>query len=79
VSFQIHALGPARFAPLFRQSNAALAGAKAIKKTVDANPGYPFRVSLHDAIPAMLNDTNVAYLHLHNAKLGCFLARVTRT
>ena len=33
---------------------------------------------LHKAIPAMFEDADVAYLHLHNAKLGCFLARVTR-
>lgn len=30
------------------------------------------------AIAAMLDDPNVAYLHLHNAKPGCFAARVTR-
>ena len=154
MSFQIHALGPAQFAPLFCQSNDALSEAKALKMTVDTHPGYPCRVSLVDAkvgetvilvnyqhqpakspfqaahaiyvrehaeqafphpgtvpelflkrlisvrafngrhlitnadvvdgaclykaIPAMLNDSNVDYLHLHNAKLGCFLARVTR-
>lgn len=154
MSFQIHALSPARFAPLFCRPNEGLAKAKALKKTVDVNPGYPCRVSLvdakvgetvllvnyqhqpakspfqaahaiyvrenakqafprpgtvpklllnrlisvrafderhlitnadvvkgvclHDAIPAMMNDSNVAYLHLHNAMLGCFLARVTR-
>ena len=33
---------------------------------------------LQEAIPAMLNDFSVDYLHLHNAKLGCFLTRVTR-
>ena len=51
MSFQIHALGPAQFAPLFFQSNDALAKAeaKAVKKIVDANPGYPCRVSLVDA------------------------------
>lgn len=155
MNFQIHALGHAQFAPMFCQSNDALAKAKALKKTVDANPGYPCRVSLvdaevgetvllvnyqhqpakspfqaahaiyvrehaeqafpqpgtipelflnrlisvrafderhlitnadvvegaclHEAIFAMMNDINVAYLHLHNAKLGCFLAQVTRT
>jgi len=30
------------------------------------------------SIPAMLQDPGVAYLHLHNAKPGCFAARVTR-
>jgi len=33
---------------------------------------------LTDSIPAILQDARVEYLHLHNAKLGCFLARVTR-
>jgi hypothetical protein len=33
---------------------------------------------LHEVIPAMLRDAGVAYLHLHNAKPGCFAARVTR-
>jgi hypothetical protein len=34
--------------------------------------------SLNAVIPELLQDPNVAYLHLHNAKLGCFLARATR-
>ena len=33
---------------------------------------------LHDAITAMFRDPGVAYLHLHNAKPGCFAAQVTR-
>ncbi len=33
---------------------------------------------LHEVIPAMFGDPGVAYLHLHNAKPGCFAARVTR-
>ena len=33
---------------------------------------------LGEAIPAMLQDAKVAYLHLHNARPGCFAARVTR-
>lgn len=34
--------------------------------------------SLSEAIPAMLQNSTTDYLHLHNAKLGCFIARVTR-
>jgi hypothetical protein len=30
------------------------------------------------SIPAMLQDPKVSYLHLHNAKPGCYAARVTR-
>lgn len=33
---------------------------------------------LSKAIPTMFEDSDVAYLHLHNAKPGCFAARVTR-
>ena len=33
---------------------------------------------LAEAIPTMFADPAVAYLHLHNAKAGCFAARVTR-
>jgi hypothetical protein len=33
---------------------------------------------LSEAIPAMLENPEVAYLHLHNARQGCFAARVTR-
>ena len=34
--------------------------------------------NLRESIPAMLQDPAVEYLHLHNAALGCFMARVTR-
>jgi len=34
---------------------------------------------LSEAIPRMLDDAGIDYLHLHNAKLGCFAAKVTRT
>jgi hypothetical protein len=33
---------------------------------------------LRETIPAILKNSKVDYLHLHNAKPGCFLARVTR-
>jgi hypothetical protein len=154
MSFQIHALAPTRFEPLFSLSDDELANALASRKIVDARPGYPCRVSLTDAeigetvilvnfkhqaaespfqsthaiyvrenaqqafpepgtipelletrlisirafndkdcivdadvvdgsrlsesIPAMLQDPAVVYLHLHNANLGCFMARATR-
>ena len=154
MSFQIHALSPALFGPLFALSGSELAKVRAIRMIADARPGYPCRVSLADAdigetvilvnfehqtadspfkaahaifvrenaeqafpgigvvpelfetrlisvrafddrhylvdadivdgprlgesIPTILRDTKVAYLHLHNAKPGCFAARVTR-
>jgi len=35
-------------------------------------------MGLQEVIPAMLRDPGVVYLHLHNAKQGCFAAAVTR-
>ncbi len=35
--------------------------------------------ALEAAITTMFSDPNAAYLHLHNAKPGCYAARVTRT
>jgi len=154
MSFQIHALSPVQFEPLFAMSQRELAQVRATRMVVDAKPGYPCRVSLADAeigetvilanfmhqsgespyqathaifvrenakqafpevgaipesletrlisirafdekhlmvnadvvegshlsvsIPLMLQDPKVSYLHLHNAKPGCYAARVTR-
>jgi len=33
---------------------------------------------LSESIPTLFQDARIAYLHLHNAKPGCFAARVTR-
>lgn len=35
-------------------------------------------VQLSESIQAIFQDKKVAYLHLHNAKPGCYAARVTR-
>jgi len=154
MSFQIHALSPDQFEPLFAMSERELAKAGAIRMVVDEKPGFPCRVSLEDAeigetvmlvnymhqpgatpyqathalfvrenarqafpevgmvpeslecrlisirafderhmmvaadvvegsrlslsIPEMLQDSKVSYLHLHNARPGCYAARVTR-
>lgn len=154
MSFQIHALPYAQFAPLFERSESELARVGARRMVADARPGFPCRVSLVDAEPgetvmllnfehqaanspyrarhaifvrenaeqafpevgevpellrsrlvsvrafdegndmidadvvegaglgesiaAMLRSPAVAYLHLHNARPGCFAARVTR-
>ena len=152
MTFQIHALPAGPFAHLSQLSDAELAAQNIHKRVVDANPGYPCRVSLQDAeigetvfllhhchhdeatpyrashaifvregaiqarpavgevpqsltlrlisirafdeahdmvaadvvdgadlsvaIPDMLSRAGVAYLHLHNAKPGCYAARV---
>ena len=154
MSFQIHALPPAQFEPLFALSSSELAKVRATRMIADAKPGYPCRVSLAEAeigetvilvnyehqsadspyqathaifvrenaeqtfpdvgtvpevletrlisirafddkhhmvdadvvdgsrliesIPVMLQEPRIVYLHLHNAKRGCFAARVTR-
>ena len=154
MSFQIHALSPAQFDPLFALSDSELSKVRATRMIADGKPGYPCRVSLVDAeigetvilvnfehqsadspfksahaifvrenaeqafpdigvvpdlfetrlisirafddkhymvnadvidgfrlaeqIPVMLSDSRSAYLHLHNAKLGCFIAQVAR-
>lgn len=155
MSFQIHALLPGQFEPLFAMSDIELEKVRACRVTADAKPGYPCRVSLADAeigetlillnfehqpgdspfqfshtiyvrenaeqvfpaigeipddlklrltsirafndrhhivdadvvdgsllsesILTVLQNPEVSYIHLHNAKLGCFTARVTRT
>ena len=152
--FQVHALPYGPFARFFELSDAELERAGAARRSVNAKPGFPCRVSLADAepgetvillnfehqpentpyrashaifvrenaqqafpkpgevpevlasrlismrgfdhrhhmiaadvvegstlreaIPEMLGNAEVSYLHLHNAKPGCFAASVTR-
>lgn len=61
---------------------------------VDKKPGFPCRVSLTDAdlgetvllVPfhhhevssRLLSDESVSYLHIHNARPGCYNCRVLR-
>ena len=154
MSFRISALPVEPFAPLFSMNDAQLRERRAVRRTVDASPGYPCRVSLMDAaigesvilvnfehqpadtpyrashaifvregaaqarpkvgeipevlrrrllsvrafdaadmlleadvvdgrelepaIERMFRDTRARYLHLHNAKPGCYAARVDR-
>lgn len=49
MAFQIHALDPQPFAPLFAMSDAELAQANARRVIVTEHPGTPCRVSLSDA------------------------------
>jgi hypothetical protein len=154
MSFRIHALPAAPFAPLFLLSDDELRRHLAVRCVVDREPGFPCRVSLCDAavgetvllvhyehqpagtpyraghaiyvregalearpavgevpevlarrllsvrafdadgmmrdadvvdgralapaIERLFGDERVAYLHLHNAKPGCYAARVER-
>jgi hypothetical protein len=153
-SFQIHALAPDDFAPLFALDDVELARRRIRRVRADAQPGFPCRISLEDAAPGeellllpfehlaadtpyrgagaifvrrdaqraqpapdavpeslqrrvislrgydashlmvaadvsegrdlaaairrLFEDPRVSYLHLHNAKPGCYAARVTR-
>ena len=49
MTFQIRALPAGQFAHLTQLSDAELAAQNIHKRVVDANPGYPCRVSLQDA------------------------------
>ena len=49
MSFRIHALDPALFAPLFSLSDDELKARNAIRVTATHKPGFPCRVSLADA------------------------------
>ena len=51
MSFVVSALPAEPFQPLFALSDADLAARGAMRRTVDANPGFPCRVSLEDAEP----------------------------
>ncbi len=51
VRFRITALPPEPFAPLFALDDAGLARHGARRRTADAKPGFPCRVSLVDAEP----------------------------
>lgn len=51
MTFQITALDPAAFAPLFAMSDAELATCNARRVVADSAPGFPCRVSLADAEP----------------------------
>ena len=51
MSFIVSALPAAPFQPLFGLSDEALAARGAVRRKVDAKPGFPCRVSLEDAEP----------------------------
>ncbi len=64
--FQVHALPAEPFRHLFELSDTELAQCGAQRARVD------------DVIERLLLQPGVEYLHLHNANLGCFAARVAR-
>ena len=49
MTYAIHGLDPAQFAPLFAMSNAELAAIRATRVKAAASHGFPCRVSLEDA------------------------------
>lgn len=82
MSYTIHGLDPAPFAPLFGMTDAQLAERRAVRVTATADHGFPCRVSLRDAaagvIAGLLGDRDVAYVDAYNAAYGCFAARIER-
>ncbi|MBA3880160.1 MAG: hypothetical protein C0500_10645 [Sphingobium sp.] len=87
--FKITGLDAAPFAELYGLSDAALAVRGVERMTVSAKPGFPCRITLEDAdlvdgrdLPTLIDrlfaDSQVAFLHAHNAKRGCFAARIDR-
>ncbi len=62
MTFQIAALDPAPFAPLFALTDAELAAHNARRVVADKSPGFPCRVSLVDAAPG---ETLILVNHEH--------------
>lgn len=51
MAYRIEGLARDRFAPLFGQSDAALAAQGVVRVRAEAKPGYPCRITLEDAEP----------------------------
>lgn len=51
MNFLVTGLPLAPFVPLFQLTDAEIAGQRAVRRLVDASPGFPCRVSLEDAEP----------------------------
>ena len=76
MSFKILGLPVASFAPLFGLPDRELAAQGVVRRIVDADV-----VTGEDAAPVIncyFDNPRVDYLHVHNAKPGCFAARVVR-
>lgn len=51
MTYRIQGLDPDQFVPLFAMSDAELQAQGAVRRTADAKPGYPCRITLEDAEP----------------------------
>jgi hypothetical protein len=72
MSYVVTGLSPEPFRHLFDLSDAALAEQGVLRRTVDANPGFPCRVSLEDAEPG---DTVLLMNYEHQPADSPFRAR----
>lgn len=72
MTFQITALPAEPFAPLFTLTDAELAELAVFRRTADAKPGFPCRVSLEDADPG---DTVLLLNHEHLPAASPYRAR----
>ena len=82
--FRLVGIAHAPFAHLFERTDEQLRAKHAVRRVATASTGYPCRVSLEDArqgdeIAARFVDPEVAYVHLHNAKQGCFSCLAVRS
>lgn len=72
MTFQAHAVCRDAFTPLFDLPDEALATHRAVRVTVDSNPGYPDRVSMRDA---ELGETLILVNFEHQAADSPYRAR----
>ena len=72
MSYVVTGLSPEPFRHLFALSDAALAEQGVLRRTVDASPGFPCRVSLEDAEPG---DTVLLMNYEHQPADSPFRAR----
>jgi len=72
MSYVVTGLSPEPFRPLFELSDEALAAQGVLRRTVDANPGFPCRVSLDDAA---VGDTVLLLNYEHQSADTPFRAR----
>lgn len=62
MAFQIHALDPSPYAPLFGRDDRVLAAHNACRVIATSNPGFPCRVSMADAA---IGETLLLINHIH--------------
>jgi hypothetical protein len=89
VDFQVTGLSPEPFQYLYGLSDEELALRGVKRYIADKKPGFPDRIEMRDADVVNGNDVervimrffgspDIAYIHAHNAKRGCYSGRIDR-